>query len=140
MNERHFSTTWSSARCKPSSHLCSVHRLFPLIRATRDNGSKVASQRVNLCCTSTQRVRTNKEHWRVGFLRVVFIRSIRQPAVESLRCARSVSVFVFLKALLALMMSAFIAAHKHTSSSQRRKYPLHNKEKKLLLLLSLALA
>ena len=59
---------------------------------------------------------------------VVFIRSIRQPAVQSLRCVRSVNMFVFLKALLALMMSPLIVACAHFLVSEewgylRKTYP-----------------
>lgn len=60
--------------------------------------------------------------------RVVFMRSIRQPAVQSPRCVRSVNMFVFLKALLAIMLSPLIAARAHFLVSEewgylRKTYP-----------------
>lgn len=50
----------------------------------------------------------------VRFLHVVFTGSIRQLVAESLRCVCSVNVFVFLRALLKLMMSPLIVAQRNT--------------------------
>lgn len=59
-------------------------------------------------------MQANKERLCVRFLHVAFIGSIRQLAVEfPPRCVRSLNMFVFLKALLELMMSPLIVAHTH---------------------------